>query len=263
LDHASATRKPLVVGNWKMHGDLATNAKLLLALAQGCKVAKEVDCAVCVPFPYLYQAQSLLGASDIRWGAQNLSAHLRGAFTGEVAGPMLREFGCTYVIVGHSERRQLFGETGEQVSAKYQAALTHGLIPILCVGETLSEREAGKTEAVVEEQLSAVLQEVSAGEVAKSVLAYEPVWAIGTGKTATMEQAQSVHAFLRQRVAAKDGAVAKGLRILYGGSVKASNAAALFGQPDIDGGLVGGASLQAEEFLSICLAARPKANVVS
>ncbi|MSQ59369.1 MAG: triose-phosphate isomerase [Betaproteobacteria bacterium] len=251
-------RKPLVAGNWKMHGSLAANAKLLGALVEGWTGAKSVDCAVCVPFPYLHQARALLGSSDIQWGAQNMNAQAQGAFTGEISGPMLRDFGCRFVIVGHSERRQLFGESSEWVAEKFSAALSHGLVPVLCVGESLAQRESGQTEAVVGSQLDAVLNAVGAQELSKGVLAYEPVWAIGTGKTATPEQAQSVHRFLRERVALADGEAAGALRMLYGGSVKASNARSLFRQPDIDGALVGGASLQAEEFLSICLAARPK-----
>ena len=256
-------RKPLVAGNWKMHGSLEVNAKLLSALARGWASGKAVDCAVCVPFPYLHQAQALLGASDIQWGAQNMSAQAQGAFTGEVSGPMLRDFGCHFVIVGHSERRQLFGETSELVGAKFSAALSHGLLPILCVGESLAQRESGQTEAVVGGQLGAVLKAVGAQSLSKGVLAYVPVWAIGTGKTATPEQAQSVHRFLRELVAGEDPEAAGALRMLYGGSVKASNAESLFVQQDIDGALVGGASLQADEFLNICLAARPKANIAS
>ncbi|MFN0314526.1 MAG: triose-phosphate isomerase [Burkholderiales bacterium] len=252
-------RKPLVAGNWKMHGSLAANAKLLSALVQGWTGAKSADCAVCVPFPYLHQAQALLGASDIHWGAQNMNAQAQGAFTGEVSGPMLRDFGCRFVLVGHSERRQLFGESSESVAEKFSAALSHGLVPVLCVGESLAQRESGQTEVVVGGQLDTVLKAVGAKDLCKGVLAYEPVWAIGTGKTATPEQAQSVHRFLRERVALADSEAAGELRMLYGGSVKTSNAHSLFSQPDIDGALVGGASLQAEEFLSICLAARPKA----
>lgn len=252
-------REPLVVGNWKMHGGLARNAELLGALARGRSAGGGVGCAVCVPFPYLHQARSLLGSAEVRWGAQNVSEHAEGAYTGEVSAGMLKDFGCRYAIVGHSERRQLFGENSAQVARKFAAARSAGLEPILCVGETLEERESGSTEAVVAEQLAAVLDAVGAEGLAKGVLAYEPVWAIGTGKTATPEQAQAVHAFLRARVAARGVEAARGLRILYGGSVKAANAATLFGQADIDGGLVGGASLQADEFLSICEAAKPKA----
>jgi len=242
-----------------MHGNLARNATLLDQLARGWGGVKIVQCAVCVPFPYLYQVRSLLGQGDIRWGAQTLSEHAEGAFTGEVAGAMLKEMGCEYVIVGHSERRALFGESSVTVAKKYAAALAAGLKPILCVGETLAEREAGATEQVVGSQLDAVIQAVGGQGLGAGVLAYEPVWAIGTGKTATPEQAQTVHAGLRARVAQVDGRVADRLRILYGGSVKAGNAAALFGQSDIDGGLVGGAALVADEFLNICRAASPKA----
>lgn len=243
-----------------MNGALATNAKLLVALAQGWLSRDLATGAVCVPFPYLYQVQALLGSGPVHWGAQNVSAQVQGAFTGEVSGGMLKDFGCTYVIVGHSERRQLYGETSELVAQKYAAVLACGMEPILCVGETLAQREAGQTEAVVGEQLDCVLTKVGAQGLEGGVLAYEPVWAIGTGKTASPEQAQAVHAALRARVAAEDTKVAEGLRILYGGSVKAGNAPDLFGQEDIDGGLIGGASLQADEFLSICLAARPKAR---
>lgn len=252
-------RKPLVVGNWKMHGGLSRNAELLSALVKGWAQGGEADCAVCVPYPYLHQARSLLGAGDIRWGGQNVSEHAEGAYTGEVSAAMLKDFGCEYAIVGHSERRQLFGESSATVAKKYAAAVAAGLKPILCVGETLQQRESGQTESVVGEQLQAVLEAVGASGLAAGVLAYEPVWAIGTGKTATTDQAQAVHAYLRQQVAARDADVASGLRILYGGSVKAGNAGALLSQTDIDGGLVGGASLQAEEFLSICRAAKPKA----
>lgn len=252
-------RKPLVVGNWKMHGGLNRNAELLAALTQGWDAASGAEVAVCVPYAYLHQVRSLLGAGAIRWGAQNVSEYAEGAYTGEISAAMLLEFGCEYAIVGHSERRQIFGETSAGVARKYAAALQTGLKPILCVGETLEQREAGSTDAVVGAQLMAVLEAVGPVGMAAGVVAYEPVWAIGTGKTATPEQAQAVHAFLRRQVAARDSQVAAGLRILYGGSVKAANAATLFGQPDIDGGLVGGASLQADEFLSICKAGKPKA----
>jgi triosephosphate isomerase len=210
---------------------------------------------VCVPFPYLQQAQAVLGSSAVAWGAQDVSAHAQGAYTGEVSAAMLADFACRYVIVGHSERRCLHGESDAQVVAKLKAALAGGLTPILCVGETLAEREGGQTEAVVSRQLDAVLEACGVEVLARSVLAYEPVWAIGTGRTATPAQAQEVHAVLRQRIAAAAADVAAGLRILYGGSVKAANASELFAQPDIDGGLVGGASLVAEEFLAIARAA--------
>lgn len=247
-------RRKLVAGNWKMHGSLAENEGLLVGILAGIAGVK-TDVAVCVPFPYLAQAQAKLAGSAIALGAQNLSQHGKGAFTGEVSAAMLREFGCKYVIVGHSERRALFGESDEAVAEKFVAAQAAGLIPILCVGETLGERESGVTEAVVARQLDAVIVKSGVGALADAVVAYEPVWAIGTGKTATPEQAQAVHAFIRGKIAALDPAVAQGLIIQYGGSMKASNAAELLSQPDIDGGLIGGASLVAEEFLAICRAA--------
>jgi triosephosphate isomerase len=238
----------LVAGNWKMHGSLAANRKLLDAIVAGAAGLGGVECAVCAPFPYLAQAAECLRGSKVAWGAQNMSEHLEGAYTGEVAVSMLKDFGCRYVIVGHSERRQLFRESDAQVAAKFVAAVTHRLTPILCVGETLEEREAGRTEEVVGRQLDAV---VNKGEFAQAVLAYEPVWAIGTGRTATPEQAQAVHAFLRRKVPSETV-------ILYGGSVKPQNAPAIFGMPDVDGGLIGGASLVAEDFLAIARAAARK-----
>lgn len=244
-------RRKLVVGNWKMYGRLASNRALLEAIVAGVRGA---DCAVCVPYPYLAQAQSLLQGSNVAWGAQNLSQHEEGAFTGEVAPGMLADFGCSYVLVGHSERRGLFHESNEVVSAKFDAALKAGIKPILCVGETLAERESGVTEQVVAAQLDAVLNRGGALALSKAVVAYEPVWAIGTGKTAAPSQAQTVHAFIRERVAQHDSQVAQSLCILYGGSVKANNAAELFAMPDIDGGLIGGASLVVDEFLAICRA---------
>jgi len=251
-------RARLVAGNWKMHGSRQANASLLDALLAGLarRDARAAACAVCVPFPYLEQVAARLAGSVIAWGAQNVSEHAAGAFTGEVAATMLAEFGCRYVIVGHSERRQLYGETDVQVAKKFAAAQAGGLTPILCVGETLEAREAGRTEAVVAGQLDAVLAEAGAAALARAVIAYEPVWAIGTGKTASAEQAQAVHAFLRERLARQDAAVAQGICILYGGSVKAANAAAIFAMPDVDGGLIGGASLVADEFLAIVAAAR-------
>lgn len=245
-------RKKLVAGNWKMHGSLAENAALLGAIKPALQ---GIEAAVCVPFPYLGQAQAALAGSSIAWGAQNLSEQTRGAFTGEVSAAMLVDFGCRYVIVGHSERRSLYGESDELVAKKYMAAQAAGLMPILCVGELLAEREAGVTEAVVARQLDAVIAAAGVASLARAVVAYEPVWAIGTGKTATPEQAQAVHAFIRSKVAALDAGVAAGLVIQYGGSVKASNAAELFVQPDIDGGLIGGASLVSDEFIAICRAA--------
>jgi triosephosphate isomerase len=246
-------RKKLVAGNWKMHGSLAENAALLSALKPALA---GVEAVVCVPFPYLAQAQSELAGSSIAWGAQNLSEHSKGAYTGEVSASMLRDFGCGYVIVGHSERRSLYGESDQQVAAKFIAAQAGGLIPVLCVGESLEERESGITEQVVARQLNAVISAAGIGALANAIVAYEPVWAIGTGKTASPEQAQAVHAFIRGKVAGLDAAIADGLVIQYGGSVKAANAAELFAQPDIDGGLIGGASLVAQEFVAICQAAK-------
>ena len=245
-------RKKLVAGNWKMHGSLADNAALLAAIKPALA---GVEAAVCVPFPYLAQAQAALAGSTIAWGAQNLSEQPKGAFTGEVSSAMLLDFGCTYVIVGHSERRSLYGESDELVAKKYMAAQAVGLTPILCVGESLDERESGVTEQVVARQLDAVIGMAGVASLAKAVVAYEPVWAIGTGKTASPEQAQAVHAFIRRKIAALDASVADGLTIQYGGSVKAANAAELMAQPDIDGGLIGGASLVADEFVAICRAA--------
>jgi triosephosphate isomerase len=210
--------------------------------------------AVCVPYPYLAQTQAKLSGSTIAWGAQNLSQHAKGAFTGEVSAAMLNDFGCGYVIVGHSERRALYGESDTLVAEKYTVAQAAGLTPILCVGETLAEREDCITEQVVGRQLDAVIAKCGVGSLARAVVAYEPVWAIGTGVTATPDQAQSVHAFIRGKIRELDAAVAENLIIQYGGSVKGGNAAELFGQPDIDGGLIGGASLSAPEFLAICRA---------
>jgi len=246
-------RKKLVAGNWKMHGSLAENAALLSALKPALA---GIEAVVCVPFPYLAQAQSELAGSSIAWGAQNLSEHSKGAYTGEVSASMLRDFGCSHVIVGHSERRSLYGESDQQVAAKFIAAQAGGLVPILCVGESLEERESGITEQVVARQLDAVISAAGIGALANAIVAYEPVWAIGTGKTASPEQAQAVHAFIRSKIAGLDAAIADGLVIQYGGSVKAANAAELLAKPDIDGGLIGGASLVADEFVAICRAAK-------
>lgn len=246
-------REKLVAGNWKMHGALSENRALLEGVLAGLRGTR---CAVCVPFPYLFQAQSILQGSAVAWGAQNLSQHAIGAYTGEVSAAMLVDFGCRYVLVGHSERRSLYGEDDATVALKFLAAQQAGLTPILCVGETLQEREGGVTDLVVGRQLDAVLDKVGAAGIGRAVIAYEPVWAIGTGRTATPEQAQAVHAFIRGRIAALDLAVADKLVIQYGGSVKASNAAELFSMPDIDGGLIGGASLNAAEFVAICSAAQ-------
>ncbi len=241
----------LVVGNWKMHGSRPANAALLDGILQARLVGCEV--AVCVPFPYLSETAATLAGSDVRWGAQDCSAHEQGAYTGEVSAVMLAELGCRYAIVGHSERRAMHAESDQLVADKAKAALGRGVTPIVCVGETLAQREAGQTEAVVKRQLSAVIHTLAhcAGEM---VVAYEPVWAIGTGLSASPEQAQAVHALLRAqlRAAAPHADV---MKILYGGSVKPDNALALFSQPDIDGGLIGGASLKAADFVAICRAA--------
>jgi triosephosphate isomerase len=247
-------RRPIVAGNWKMHGSRASNRALLDALlsADG---GGSVTCLVFPPFVYLGDAVRQLAGSGIGVGGQNLSAEPQGAFTGEVAAVMLRDIGATHVLVGHSERRALYGEDDMLVARKFGAALAEGLTPVLCVGETLAERDAGQTHAVVARQLDAVLAVSGPETLTRAILAYEPVWAIGTGRNATPGQAQDVHAFIRGRVAALDASIAAGLAILYGGSVKAANAAELFGMPDVDGGLVGGASLKAEEFLAIRSAA--------
>jgi triosephosphate isomerase len=246
-------RKKLVAGNWKMHGSLVQNQELLNAIIAGT-VGMQGSCAVCVPYPYLTAVRSILKSTHITWGAQNVSQHSKGAYTGEVSTEMLNDFGCSYVIVGHSERRALFGEDSHTVALKYTAAQSAGLTPILCVGETLEQRESNETEQVVAEQLNAVIALAGADSFGKAVLAYEPVWAIGTGKTATPEQAQDVHEFIRESVAKHINNVASELSILYGGSVKANNATELFAMQDIDGGLIGGASLIADEFISICQA---------
>lgn len=244
-------RRKLVAGNWKMHGNHRANAELLAGIIGarpfGC------DVAVCVPYPYLSETAVAMAGSDLRWGAQDCSAHEQGAYTGEVSAAMLAEFGCRYVIVGHSERRQYHAETDQLVADKAKAALACGITPIVCVGETLAQREAGQTEAVVKRQLSAVIHALGhcAGEM---VVAYEPVWAIGTGRVATPEQAQSVHALLRAQLSAAT-AHAGDMKILYGGSMKPDNAVSLLSQPDIDGGLIGGASLKAADFAAICRAA--------
>src|SRR5258706_3379393 len=252
----SKQRAKLVVGNWKMHGRLADNVRLLDAVAQGAgALADGVRVGVCVPCPYLAQAQSLLEGSRVAWGVQDVSAYTQGAYTGEVAAEMAIDFGASLAIVGHSERRAYHRESAELVAIKAQRALEAGLTPIVCVGETLEEREAGSTEQVVGTQLDEVLAKLSAEEAARILVAYEPVWAIGTGRSATAEQAQQVHAFLRGRLAAKGAAVAD-VPVLYGGSVKPDNAEELFRQADIDGGLIGGASLKDKDFLAICHAAQ-------
>ncbi|MDB5932632.1 MAG: triose-phosphate isomerase [Polaromonas sp.] len=248
----------LIAGNWKMNGSLAANEALLGALAAGLSARPACDVAICAPAPYLAQLQALkagapaLAVIDI--GAQDVSAQASGAYTGEVSAAMLRDFGCRYAIVGHSERRQYHGETDALVADKAKAALAHGITPIVCVGETLAEREAGRTEEVVKRQLAAVIH-VNGHCISEIVVAYEPVWAIGTGKTASPDEAQSVHAVLRAQLKAASDNPAR-VKILYGGSMNAANAATLLGQPDIDGGLIGGAALKAEDFLKIIAAAQ-------
>ncbi len=248
-------RQPLVAGNWKMNGSRDAARTLLGGILKDVAALKRTEVAVCPPFILIPLAADQLAGSRVKWGGQSLSVHKSGAYTGEIAGPMLKDYGCTYAIVGHSERRSLFGENDELVAAKFKAAQDAGLIPILCVGETLEEREANRTESVVARQLDAVLKEADVQAFASAVIAYEPVWAIGTGRNATPQQAQDVHKFIRGRLAQHEQKVAAGVRILYGGSVKAANAQTLFAQEDIDGGLIGGASLDAQEFIAICRAA--------
>lgn len=239
-----------------MNGTRAEASRLVQDILSGLPAGSHAEVAVCPPFILIpLVAEKLAAAAAVGLGAQNLSSEAVGAFTGEVSGLMLRDYGCKYVIVGHSERRSLYGEDDETVARKFAAALEQGLMPILCVGETLTERDADETENVVARQLQAVLKRTGVKAFASAIIAYEPVWAIGTGRTATPQQAQSVHAYIRGRLASADGPVADNLRILYGGSVKGANAAELFREPDIDGGLIGGASLNAAEFLAICQAA--------
>ncbi|CAN7507005.1 triose-phosphate isomerase [Variovorax paradoxus] len=255
-NNTMTTKKKLIAGNWKMNGSLAANEALVKALQQGLAAAPaSCGIALCAPAPYFAQLQSLLaGSSAMALGAQDISAHPQGAFTGEHSAVMLKDFGVRYAIVGHSERRQYHGETDEAVAAKAAAALANGITPIVCVGETLAEREAGRTEEVVKRQLAAVIH-VNGHCISEIVVAYEPVWAIGTGKTATPEQAQAVHAVLRAQLHHAASEHAAGICILYGGSMNAANAAQLLAQPDIDGGLIGGASLKATDFLQIISAA--------
>ncbi len=247
-------RRKLVVGNWKMNGSRTSNAVLLSEIVAGL-AADGAASAVCVPAPYLAQCQAQLTGSALAWGAQDVSAHASGAYTGEVSLAMLQDFASSYVILGHSERRAYHGETDAQVAAKTVAALAAGITPIVCIGEHLDEREAGQTDAVVAKQLNVVLEAIQADDVAKLVLAYEPVWAIGTGKTATPQMAQEVHQLLRGHLAAKNAVAAAGVEILYGGSMKPENAKELMAMPDIDGGLIGGAALKAADFLAIIHAA--------
>ena len=255
-------RVKLVAGNWKMNGSLASSQALLKAILPPLAALDRARYAVCAPFPYLAAVGQALRGSNVQLGAQDLSQFEDGAYTGAVSGAMLADCGCRYVIVGHSERRTVFGETDDVVATKYAQALKHGLTPILCVGEVLAERDSGVTETVVARQLDAVIGRCGAQALSRGVVAYEPVWAIGTGKTATPAEAQAVHAFIRGRVRAAEVGTAEALLILYGGSVKAGNAAQLFAMPDVDGGLIGGASLVADEFVAICRAAQSAQETV-
>jgi len=252
----AAGRRKLIAGNWKMHASMTGSRALVEALVAGVAAGARADMLICPPAPYLLAAKEWLGRSPISLGAQNLSEHVEfGAYTGEMSGAMLADVGCSHVIVGHSERRSLYGETDGVVAAKFMAAQTAGLTPIVCVGETLDEREAGRTGDVVSRQVNAVLDAAGVDAFSRAVVAYEPVWAIGTGKTATPEQAQEVHAAIRAMIAARNATIAAGTLILYGGSMKANNAGQLLAMADIDGGLVGGASLDASQFLEIFRAA--------
>ncbi len=246
-------RRKLVAGNWKMHGTRAFAAELVANLVKA--LPKSVDVAVIPPYPFIAGLVAEHAGSALAFGAQDLSEHAQGAYTGEVAGEMLRDIGCRYVLVGHSERRQYHAESSGQVARKFVAAQASGLVPILCVGELLEHREAHQTEAILHAQLDPVLDLAGIAAFDNAVIAYEPVWAIGTGKTASPAQAQAVHAFLRDKLARQDARIASSLRLLYGGSVKAANAGELFAESDIDGGLIGGASLVAADFLAICAAA--------
>ena len=248
-------RKFLVAGNWKMNGGNAANSELVDGILAAVPSSANVKLLVCPPFPYLAAVSAQLKGSSVALGAQTVSQHDSGAFTGETSPSMLVDIGCEYVIVGHSERRALFGENSSVVAEKFSAALASGLTPILCVGETLEEREDSRTEAVIDEQLDAVLDTAGIDALRAAVIAYEPVWAIGTGMTATPEQAQDVHLHIRQRLVERDKDTAAAVQILYGGSVKGDNAAGLFSMPDIDGGLIGGASLKSADFIAIADAA--------
>ncbi|MBL4762094.1 MAG: triose-phosphate isomerase [Gammaproteobacteria bacterium] len=247
-------RKPLVVGNWKMNGSRDSIKELLKGIEAGLAEATETEVAVCPPFVFLDYVAYLLKDSDVQMGSQNICDQDSGAFTGEISNVMLNEIGCTYALVGHSERRSIYGEGDVQIPARFAAARRAGIKPVLCVGEQLTERESGNTEKVVGKQIDAVIALEGVAALADAVIAYEPVWAIGTGVTATPDQAQEVHAFIRAKIAALDASVAEDLSILYGGSMNPGNAAELLAKPDIDGGLIGGASLKAADFVAICTA---------
>lgn len=248
-------RRKMVVGNWKMHGSLEENQTLLEDVVSGVKNLHNVEVVVCPPYPYIAQTQSLLQGTNVRWGAQNLCSTKDGAMTGAVAPTMLSDFGCQYVLVGHSERRNLFHETDDTAAARFTAAQEAGLIPIFCMGESREERDSDWTDYIVGRQLDSIIRRFGPEVLKKAVLAYEPLWAVGADQPATPEQAQEVHDFIRRRVARCDKEIAANVRILYGGSLRADNAASLFAMPDIDGGLVGRASLTAQEFVPICRAA--------
>lgn len=247
-------RRPLIAGNWKMNGTGASAEALLSGVIDGAAAISKTEIAVCPPFPFLPLGERMLSGTSVRLGAQNVCTKEAGAYTGEVSAAMLAEFGCRYVICGHSERREYYGETDESIAEKLLACMNHELTPILCVGETLQQREQDLTETVIASQLHGIVARIGIDAFNRCEIAYEPVWAIGTGKTATPEQAQHVHAFIRQQIAAHSQSISEKIRILYGGSMKAANARDLLSQSDIDGGLIGGASLVAEDFLAICQA---------
>ena len=249
-------RQPLVAANWKMNGTLASMAPLVDAIKAGLNTELNMEVAICAPYVYVPELNHRLQGTGIAVGAQNVSEHEAGAYTGEISTAMLHDFDCRYIIVGHSERRNLYAESDALVAEKFARTQTAAMVPILCLGEQLAEREAGITEEVVARQLDAVIDKVGIAAFKQAVIAYEPVWAIGTGKTASKEQAQEVHAFIRQRLAQQNSTIAAAIRVLYGGSVKADNANELFSMADVDGGLIGGASLKAEDFLAICRATR-------
>ena len=248
-------RRTLIAGNWKMNGSMQSITELMNGIKAGLNEVTNADLAVCPPAIYLMKVRGLIDEDNIALGSQNVCDHESGAYTGEVAPSMLQEAGCRYAIIGHSERRSLYGESDDLIARRYAMAVRSGITPILCIGETLEERETGVTEAVVSRQLDAVISEQGIEALGQGVIAYEPVWAIGTGKTATPEQAQSVHAYIREKLTSLDRAVAQKVQILYGGSMNAGNAADLLAQSDIDGGLIGGASLKAADFLAIAKSA--------
>ena len=248
-------RRKLVVGNWKMHGSIRANKTLLEGVAAGVRALHGADYVVCAPYPYLCQVQSLLAGTNVAWGAQNMCSTKDGAITGAVSPDMLVDYGCTHVIIGHSERRNLFHETDDTAAARFNAALEAGLIPIFCMGESAEERESDWTDYIVGRQLDSIIRRFGPHVLEKAVLAYEPLWAVGSDRAATQQQAQEVHEFIRKRIARCDAQVAADVRILYGGSVTPANAAQLFAMPDIDGGLIGRASLSAQDFVPICNAA--------